>query len=274
MWLLIVIIWQTQSYSNPCALIGSFRIRSGFCSTDRFCGNGPTRVFLFWSEAGKFKTAKKNCEYCHSSHWNYQKKLKRLKFFRNFKDGWRRRTFWSASHRKCILLSETECHIINNLLTELARAVPGNIGPRSFSYGPRCARSLSRRNARVSCNQEKLRHPERALDLKTKDSLVLTKPYCSLANHNPELRCVICTVLHFLLWYFWYYTFLHSCYTFCTPFSANQNWIIFSCILLTWLQADSAPQHLLKGNKGLKSGRQIWPARLHMRNTFDRGVVY
>ena len=204
----------------------------------------------------------------------YQKKLKRLKFFRNFKDGWRRRTFWSASHRKCILLSETECHIINNLLTELARAVPGNIGPRSFSYGPRCARSLSRRNARVSCNQEKLRHPERALDLKTKDSLVLTKPYCSLANHNPELRCVICTVLHFLLWYFWYYTFLHSCYTFCTPFSANQNLIIFSCILLTWLQADSAPQHLLKGNKGLKSGRQIWPARLHMRNTFDRGVVY
>ena len=25
------------------------------------------------------KTAKKNCEYCHSSQWNYQKKLKRLK---------------------------------------------------------------------------------------------------------------------------------------------------------------------------------------------------
>ena len=43
------------------------------------------RVFLFWSEAGKFKIcnqnseAKKNCEYCHSSQWNYQKKLKRLK---------------------------------------------------------------------------------------------------------------------------------------------------------------------------------------------------
>ena len=38
------------------------------------------------------KTAKKNCEYCHSSQWIYPKKLKRLKFFRNFKDGWRRRT--------------------------------------------------------------------------------------------------------------------------------------------------------------------------------------
>ena len=36
----------------------------------------------------------------------------------------------------------TECHIINYLLTDLARAVPGNIGPRSFSYGPRCARSV------------------------------------------------------------------------------------------------------------------------------------
>ena len=43
----------------------------------------------------------------------------------------------SANHRKCISLSETECHIINNLLTELARAVLGNIGPLSWQYGPR-----------------------------------------------------------------------------------------------------------------------------------------
>ena len=27
------------------------------------------------------------------------------------------------------------CHIINNLLTELARAVLGNVGPRSRQYG-------------------------------------------------------------------------------------------------------------------------------------------
>ena len=54
--------------------------------------------------------------------------------------------FLSVSHRKCILLSGTECHIINYLLTELARAVPGNIGARSVlsrsranipQYGPR-----------------------------------------------------------------------------------------------------------------------------------------
>ena len=30
----------------------------------------------------------------------------------------------------------TDCHIIKNLLTELARAVLGNIGPRSWQYGP------------------------------------------------------------------------------------------------------------------------------------------
>ena len=50
--------------------------------------------------------------------------------------------FLNASRQKCILLSGTECHIINYLLTELARAVLGNIGPRSFLYGPRCARSV------------------------------------------------------------------------------------------------------------------------------------
>ena len=194
-----------------------FFSRSGFCSTDRFHGNGPIRVFLFWSKAGKFnicnQDSEKKCENGHSSHWNYQQKLKRLKFFWNFKDGWRRRTFFkckppevhftirnrvpynklltnracsgltgeywplvvflrtersevhtvttrsvskrlllygkpSPSHQKCILLSRTECHIINYLLTELARAVLGNTGPWSFlslsrpranipQYGPR-----------------------------------------------------------------------------------------------------------------------------------------
>ena len=40
------------------------------------------------------------------------------------------------------------------------------------------------------------------------------KPYCLLANHNPEFRCVIALVLHFfaLVLHFlhWCYTFLHS----------------------------------------------------------------
>ena len=72
--------------------------RSGFCSTDRFHGNGPIRVFLFWSKAGKFNICNQDSKkkVCHSSHWNYQQKLKRLEFFRNFKDGWRRRSFFKC----------------------------------------------------------------------------------------------------------------------------------------------------------------------------------
>ena len=86
--------------------------RSGFCSTDRFHGNDPMRVFLFWSEAGKFKICNQN----------------------------RRRTFLNASHRKCILLSETECHITNYLLTQLSRAVRSvrtktTKGPRTLALG-------------------------------------------------------------------------------------------------------------------------------------------
>ena len=52
---------------------------------------------------------------------------------------------------------------------------------------------------------------------------------CLSADHNPELRCVICTcvtlfapVLHFLHW----------CYTRTALLSANQNRLIFSCVLL------------------------------------------
>ena len=120
------VLWYGKPSLRQIPVLWLVLSRSGFCTTDRFHGNDPIRVFLFWSKVGKFKicnqNSKKKSEYCHSSHWNYQKKLKRLQVFRNFKDGWRRRTFLSASHRKCILLSETECHMINNLLTELARA--------------------------------------------------------------------------------------------------------------------------------------------------------
>ena len=49
----------------------------------------------------------------------------------------------------------------------------------------------SGKNCAINCAIEGAR-----LIWKQKISLVLTKPYCSLANHNPEFRCVICTVLH------------------------------------------------------------------------------
>ena len=52
--------------------------------------------FCFGANKPANKTGKKKCENCHSSHWKYQQKLKRLKFFRNFKDGWRRWTFFKC----------------------------------------------------------------------------------------------------------------------------------------------------------------------------------
>ena len=147
---------------NPCALIGSFSVR--------ILQFGPFPCIFVLERSRQIQNLqpkqrkKKVWIICHSSHWNYQKKLKRLKFFRNFKDRWRRQTFLSASHRKCILLSETECHIINNLLTELARAVLANIGPRSRQYGPcfawmscKCAFECTRFNWGVNCRNKKCR---------------------------------------------------------------------------------------------------------------------
>ena len=51
-----------------------------------------------------------------------------------------------------------------------------------------------------------------------------------LANHYLEYPSVNCTVLPF---YTGVLHILHSCYTFCTPFSANQNGVFSSCIFLT-----------------------------------------
>ena len=60
---------------------------------------------------------------------------------------------------------------------------------------------------------------------KQKIWLVLTKPYCLLANHNPEFRRVICNGI----------TLLALCYTWTALLSANQNRVMFSCILLLLL---------------------------------------
>jgi len=58
----------------------------------------------------------------------------------------------------------------------------------------------------------------------------LENSYCLSANHNPELRCAICTGVALFAPVF---HFLHWCYTRTALLSANQNRVIFSCILLT-----------------------------------------
>ena len=75
--------------------------RSGFCSTDRLHGNGPIRVFLFWSKAGKFNICNQDSE---KKVWKlsfFTLKLpaeaKKIEIFPKFKDGWRRRTFVQAT---------------------------------------------------------------------------------------------------------------------------------------------------------------------------------
>ena len=71
------------------------------------------------------KTAKRKCENCHSSHWNYQQKLKRLKFSRNFKDGWRRRTFFKCKRTE-VRFTIRKTVPYNKLLTN--RACSGRTG--------------------------------------------------------------------------------------------------------------------------------------------------
>ena len=70
--------------------------------SNRFHGNSPTVSMetvqsVYFSFGAKLanstfatKTAKEKCENCHSSHWNYQQKLKRLRFFQNFR--WMKKT--------------------------------------------------------------------------------------------------------------------------------------------------------------------------------------
>ena len=108
--------YMANPFLSKSLLIGSFSVRI-------FDGNGPIRVFLFWSEAGKFKIWNQNSE---KKVWilsfftlKLLEDANKIEFFRNFNHGWRRQTFLNASHRKCILLSERECHIIINLLTLL-----------------------------------------------------------------------------------------------------------------------------------------------------------
>ena len=89
--------------------------------------------FCFGGKPGnsKFATKKKGKKVWILSFFTLKlpEEVKRIEI----KDGWRKWTFLSASHRKYILLSETEYHIINNLLAKLAWAVLANIGPQYFT---------------------------------------------------------------------------------------------------------------------------------------------
>ena len=69
---MIIIIWQTQSLADPCALIGSFSVRILHYGPVPCMETVQSVYFCFEAKPAnsKFanKTEKKKCEYCHSSH--------------------------------------------------------------------------------------------------------------------------------------------------------------------------------------------------------------
>ena len=66
--------------------------------------------------------------------------------------------------------------------------------------------------------------------------LLLIRPYCWLANHNAEFRCVICTVLHYLHWCYTFFALvLHILHSFLSQ-SESSNFIMYiiSFVIAFW----------------------------------------
>ena len=78
------------------------------------------------------KTAKKKVWILSFFTLKLPEEAKKIEIFPKFQRWMKKTNIFKCKPTECILLSETECHIRNNLLTEFARAVLGNIGPRSF----------------------------------------------------------------------------------------------------------------------------------------------
>ena len=111
---------------NPCALIGSFLVKILQYGPFPWKRVNPCIFVLERRQQIQNlqpKQRKKICEYCHSSLWNYQKKLKRLKFCDISKadeeDEHSPSKFYYPEDLE-IFDGETEtgfteCHVINNL---------------------------------------------------------------------------------------------------------------------------------------------------------------
>ena len=100
--------------------------RSGFCSTDHFNGNGPSRAFLSWSKAGKFKicnqNSEKNVNIVIFQSETTGKSWKGLNFYWDFKDGWKRRTFSERG----------QCYPEHLLMQKLKQASPKARRPKTI----------------------------------------------------------------------------------------------------------------------------------------------
>ena len=111
--------------------------------------------FFFLSEAGKFKICNQNSK---NKNWilsfftvKLSQEAKKIEIFPTFskmdeKDKHSPSEFYYPEDLETFDLETetgiTECHTINKLLTELAWAILGNVGPRSWQYRLSKARSV------------------------------------------------------------------------------------------------------------------------------------
>ena len=133
-----------QIQANPCALIGSFSVKIlqyGPFPWKRF---NPRIFALERSRQIQNLLPKQRKKVRIMSFFTLKLSVeaKKIEIFPKFQRQMEKTNIFKCKPPEVHFTITKECHIINHLLTQLARAVPGNIGPRSFSYGPRCARSV------------------------------------------------------------------------------------------------------------------------------------
>ena len=117
-------------------------------------GNGPSRVFLFLSKAGKFKNGSQTAikKYCHSLQRNYQKNLKKFECFPRFQ-WWMKKTnilrrvllswgsgnFWNRNwnryHQKTIddFINQQKIEILFFIVPKVDK-VTNTFGLNTFQY--------------------------------------------------------------------------------------------------------------------------------------------
>jgi len=127
-----IIIWQTQSQAHPCTLIGSFLVRILQYGPFPWKRSNACIFVLEWSRQIQNLQPKLRKE---KKLWilsfftvKLPEEAKKIFFSRNFKDGWRRRTFfkrvllaWRSGNfdvetETRVTESQDAIYIINNLL--------------------------------------------------------------------------------------------------------------------------------------------------------------
>ena len=117
--IILALLYNKPSQANPCALIGSFSVRILQYGPFPWKRCNPCIFALERSRQIQNLQPKqrKKCEYCHSSRWNFQKKLKR--FFPKFQR-WMKKTNIFKCKLPAVHFTIRDRVPYNKLLTNLA----------------------------------------------------------------------------------------------------------------------------------------------------------